>query len=255
MALIKCPECGGNVSDKAPACIHCGYPLSLLNAKKQCATPAKNQTTSALAADQVEYSIKIINCNGSNAKAIITLKNKFQYSLDDAKLAVSNLPLTVTLKEDVAEIKKLAQEFTDAGIDYEVFEGNNKISFNLVVNDKLVKSPRTSFANISGSVFKKCPSCGKITNQRDVAYCSICNTRLEHISEEDATFKPVYDSRKHKYRTQAEIDADMIPKCPKCGATAIATINRGYSIVWGFLGSGKPMNVCQACGHKYKPGS
>lgn len=27
MALIKCPECGGNVSDKAPACIHCGYPL------------------------------------------------------------------------------------------------------------------------------------------------------------------------------------------------------------------------------------
>lgn len=27
MALIKCPECGGNVSDKAPMCIHCGYPL------------------------------------------------------------------------------------------------------------------------------------------------------------------------------------------------------------------------------------
>ena len=28
MALIKCPECGGQVSDKAPACIHCGCPLS-----------------------------------------------------------------------------------------------------------------------------------------------------------------------------------------------------------------------------------
>ena len=27
MALIKCPECGNEVSDKAPACIHCGYPL------------------------------------------------------------------------------------------------------------------------------------------------------------------------------------------------------------------------------------
>ena len=27
MALIKCPECGKDVSDKAPACIHCGYPL------------------------------------------------------------------------------------------------------------------------------------------------------------------------------------------------------------------------------------
>lgn len=27
MSLIKCPECGKEVSDKAPACIHCGYPL------------------------------------------------------------------------------------------------------------------------------------------------------------------------------------------------------------------------------------
>jgi len=27
MALIKCPECGRDISDKAKACIHCGYPL------------------------------------------------------------------------------------------------------------------------------------------------------------------------------------------------------------------------------------
>lgn len=27
MALIKCPECGKEVSDKAKECIHCGYPL------------------------------------------------------------------------------------------------------------------------------------------------------------------------------------------------------------------------------------
>lgn len=27
MALIKCPECGKNISDKAYQCIHCGYPL------------------------------------------------------------------------------------------------------------------------------------------------------------------------------------------------------------------------------------
>ena len=28
MALISCPECGKEVSDRAPACIQCGYPLS-----------------------------------------------------------------------------------------------------------------------------------------------------------------------------------------------------------------------------------
>ena len=30
MALIKCPECGKEISDKAVACINCGFPLSQL---------------------------------------------------------------------------------------------------------------------------------------------------------------------------------------------------------------------------------
>ena len=34
MALIKCPECGKEISDKAPACIHCGFPLSLLHGEE-----------------------------------------------------------------------------------------------------------------------------------------------------------------------------------------------------------------------------
>lgn len=33
MALINCPECGKEVSDKASACIHCGYPLQDLKEK------------------------------------------------------------------------------------------------------------------------------------------------------------------------------------------------------------------------------
>ncbi len=27
MALIKCPECGKEISDQAEVCIHCGYPI------------------------------------------------------------------------------------------------------------------------------------------------------------------------------------------------------------------------------------
>jgi len=29
MALIKCPECDSQVSDKATVCIHCGFPFTL----------------------------------------------------------------------------------------------------------------------------------------------------------------------------------------------------------------------------------
>ena len=28
MALIKCPECGENISDKSQTCIHCGFPIN-----------------------------------------------------------------------------------------------------------------------------------------------------------------------------------------------------------------------------------
>lgn len=34
--LIKCPECGKEVSDKAPACIHCGFPLSNIHKENTC---------------------------------------------------------------------------------------------------------------------------------------------------------------------------------------------------------------------------
>lgn len=35
MALITCPECGGKISDKCNACIHCGYPINYENSNAQ----------------------------------------------------------------------------------------------------------------------------------------------------------------------------------------------------------------------------
>lgn len=28
MALIRCPECGKEISDKSSECIHCGFPVA-----------------------------------------------------------------------------------------------------------------------------------------------------------------------------------------------------------------------------------
>lgn len=35
MALIKCPECGKEISDKAAACPNCGCPASEFNKNQQ----------------------------------------------------------------------------------------------------------------------------------------------------------------------------------------------------------------------------
>lgn len=42
-------------------------------------------------------------------------------------------------------------------------------------------------------------------------------------------------------------------KCPKCGSTSITAGQRGYSLLTGFIGSGKTMNRCANCGYRWKP--
>lgn len=62
-----------------------------------------------------------------------------------------------------------------------------------------------------------------------------------------AQFKVQVDAQEERERQEKNK-----PKCPKCGSTSLATVNKGYSFWTGFLGSGKPMNVCQSCGYKWK---
>lgn len=62
-----------------------------------------------------------------------------------------------------------------------------------------------------------------------------------------AQFRAQVDAQEERERQERNL-----PRCPKCNSTSIATVNRGYSFFTGFLGSGKPMNVCQSCGYKWK---
>ena len=119
----------------------------------------------------------------------------------------------------------------------------------------------------------KCPNCGcpinkikvDILTDREKISCPLCHTTREKnklTTNENKCVVCGYDFSMTQTETQNYIQNakerertnKLIPKCPKCGSTSISTVNRGYSILTGFLGSGKPMNVCQNCGHKWKPG-
>lgn len=48
MPIIQCPDCGGNVSDRAEACIHCGFPLrEFINEQVESAEEKEVQTPEA----------------------------------------------------------------------------------------------------------------------------------------------------------------------------------------------------------------
>lgn len=131
-----------------------------------------------------------------------------------------------------------------------------------------------------------CKNCGKEI-QNDMVFCPVCGTKLkkETYSKQNNLFKIcpkckkqyLYDidhcsecgystdSYKQKIKNLAyefNNDADKknkhqpsnIPKCPKCGSTAITVGQRGYTLLTGFLGSNKTVNRCANCGHTWKPG-
>ena len=54
MALIKCPECGKEISDQATACPNCGCPV------KQSTTPISNPQTSPKAKKKKNMTFSIL---------------------------------------------------------------------------------------------------------------------------------------------------------------------------------------------------
>lgn len=90
MALINCPECGKEVSDKASACIHCGCPLKdkninilgnqndrkinypiKINGKTVMSDDIKKFLRKSQKTDAIQYIISETNCNENEALEII----------------------------------------------------------------------------------------------------------------------------------------------------------------------------------------
>ena len=63
MALINCPECGREISDKAKNCIHCGYPLESNNKHEKAENTEKNSAETKSASGNNKFNLKkfIIN--------------------------------------------------------------------------------------------------------------------------------------------------------------------------------------------------
>lgn len=74
--------------------------------------------------------------------------------------------------------------------------------------------------------------------------CRVCGSDVRLTLEE-------VKERDNGYQVNKS-NVQNTPKCPKCGSTAITATQRGYSLLTGFIGSGKTMNYCKNCGHKWK---
>lgn len=111
MALIKCPECGKEISDKAAACIHCGFPLSQL--EKEEIVEDNN--------DGKFYKLILKNTpTDTKVKTIKLIMDIHGWGLKEAKDFVDNPPQIIITGLAHSDALKLAKEFTNLENDISV---------------------------------------------------------------------------------------------------------------------------------------
>ena len=112
MALIKCPECGKEVSDKAKMCVFCGYPINDYNDNvpklKRIVMPA---LTKENALKQVRVAVEITGVGIDNARIFSEQKG----------------PVVVKDKITEDEASYLALKFKAAGIDVQIVDSDTPI--------------------------------------------------------------------------------------------------------------------------------
>ena len=217
MALIKCPECGKEVSNMAAACPNCGYGIRehfeeqqrvLAAIERQRVSEIKKQETATKVSQERERRIEETKLPEKPSKGkiifagimcgIMALVGWFGFF---AGLGVIWLIIGILFTITAAYSPK---HYKERVANYE----------------RAVQNPREY---------------------------------RRSVVEEDERKAAEAKEQARKRLEAMEIKANTAPRCPKCGSTYVSTVNRGYSIVWGFIGSGNAMNVCQKCGHKWKP--
>lgn len=112
-----------------------------------------------------------------------------------------------------------------------------------------------------------CPNCG--TEFVNIDFPAQDLAIIEEISENVSFIESMiklrqdniieYESKMSQFRTQVQqqetsrAQAANTVKCPRCGFTNITAGQRGFSLLTGFVGSGRTVNRCAGCGYKWKP--
>lgn len=181
MSIMKCMECGHDVSSYAEKCPNCGCPVSIMMQNNPISSCVDKRYDVVLEAYSVENKLQLVR---------FVKESSYQAkSLSAALDLVNSLPQTI--------IRGVKKETGDEVI-----------------------------AKLSGL---KCTA-------------TLIESDSKDASISDAVLESTYLFEK-----------DRPLKCPRCGSTSVSTTSRGYSLVWGFIGSNKTVNRCGKCGHTWNP--
>lgn len=134
MALIKCPECGKEVSDRAKACIHCGCPLDIAD---------------SVIEEQNNYQVFLTDVGRELVKVIATIREITGISLKDAKMIVDCAPSLIVgelSKEKALEIQRLLK---GNGASVEIKQGNSTVKDSYFTKDDTLICPKCKSTQVT----------------------------------------------------------------------------------------------------------
>lgn len=216
--LINCPECGKeNVSDTTTSCPYCGFNVAQHIQKKR-AEEAKQK-------ELEEKRIKYTNEVGMPIKPVKKFTQSELIGVIMGPLGlIGGIGMTIYLYIGYSQLPKMKWFDiilpTVFGIAFFVWGLHD-----LRTRDKRYDKEMEYYNNTM--------------NDLETYKADRVNSRI----------------RGEEYREELKRRPKIQPRvqCPKCGSISIATITRGYSPIFGLIGSGSPRNVCQRCGHKWYP--
>lgn len=221
MALMNCPECGKEISDTAETCIQCGY--NLLEHRENLRLNREIEAELARYEETIEIPQQKTSLSDlweyRNARPALTI------CLVAAIGFILACPVFILMQEINGAI--ISSLF---GIVFLYVYLKQISKYKKLLRDEQEKIQR----QIDGFEYYKQEM--------------LEDYRSRLIGKKNrATENMRSGSKIHPEKRSTEI------RCPKCRSTQISTGSRGYSMVWGFIGSGKTMNRCAKCGHKWEP--
>lgn len=221
MALINCPECGKEISDTSEFCAQCGFDLLY-------------HTESLRLDREIEAELIRYESTIEKPQQIFSLSDLGEYRNARPALIICliaaigfliSCPVFFLMYEINGAIIALL-----CGIAFLYYYLKQTGKYKTLLHEKQERIQR----QIDGFEYFK-------------------QERIE-------SYKSTLVSRKQKtldnLRSRNTVDNEKTSNsvyCPKCKSTQISTGSRGYSMVTGFIGSGKTVNRCARCGHKWTP--
>lgn len=250
MALINCPECGKEISDRAPACIHCGFPLSLVNKNdtiandmvtvktveptNETAIHNKNDSTT-----ENRYSLELIDYGSKKVQVATTLKNNLKMKDVEALQLVASAPCYLFREKQEHIVAPIIKKLDTLPVEYNLFmDGKlkrHKTKVEIEKPEDLVVSSTFYTKKI------KCPNCSALIEETsrmcpECGYDGISSYLLQLEREKQAK---VIDYTHDYGPINQNQSSENVPKCPTCCSTKIKKISglskAGSVAMWGIF--------------------